>query len=284
MPSTIICRVALLLVAMVCGAICNSGRPPSAQNVTIELGKVPQTLIEQRMNRLRSKDFEREAELKAIFREAGCSGEQLSEEVVRRKDPPNVICTLPGTAQSLIIVSAHFDHAEAGSGAVDDWSGASLLPSLYEALRSDPRKHTFQFIGFSDEEAGLVGSQYHVHHLNREQLNAIKAVVNLECLGLSSPEVWVHVADPVLLGYLGQLSRAAQTPVPGVDIQKVGDDDTQPFRDKKVPTITIHSLTQATLPILHSKKDQLAAVNLERLYESFHFVARYLAVIDQLLD
>jgi hypothetical protein len=127
-----------------------------AQRTEIVIAPVSQQVIIQRLQRLRKKNAEREIELSTIFHEAGCETDQLREQVVRRNDPPNVICTLPGSTNSLIIVAAHFDHADAGMGAVDDWSGASLLPSLYQALRDVPRGHTFVFIGFTDEEDGLL--------------------------------------------------------------------------------------------------------------------------------
>ena len=283
-PAVTIREIACLLTGLVFVAVCRAGQSPPAQKVTFEVGVVSQEVVAQRMKRLRAKDAEREAELKAMFEEAGCAADRIAEETVRRKDPPNIICTLPGATTSLIIVSAHFDHAPLGDGAADDWSGASLLPSLYEALKTSPRKHTFQLIGFTDEEKGLVGSRFHVTHLAKEHLSSIKAVVNLECLGLSSTEVWVHAADPRLLGDLARLARAVHMPVQAVDIQEVGNDDTQPFRDKKIPTITIHSLTQQTLPILHSSKDNLAAVKVQYLFESFRLAAQYLAFLDQTLD
>ena len=34
--------------------------------------------------------------------------------------------------------------------------GASLLPSLFQALKDAPRKHTFTFVGFTNEEKGLL--------------------------------------------------------------------------------------------------------------------------------
>ena len=40
------------------------------------------------------------------------------------------------------------------------------------------------------------------------------------------------------------------------------------------------ALTQEALPILHSDKDQLSALNLEHLYESYKLIAAYLAYLD----
>ncbi|HKO05841.1 MAG TPA: M28 family peptidase [Candidatus Acidoferrales bacterium] len=254
------------------------------QKVTIEVAPVPQEVVTKRFERLRSKDAEREAELKTIFEEAGCTDDRIVEEIVHRKDPPNIICTLPGTTNSLIIVGAHFDHAAAGAGAVDDWSGASLLPSLYQALRETPRKHTIQFIGFANEEGDQEGSGFHVKHLTKDQVSSIKAMINLECLGLSSTKVWAHAADQRLLGGLLGVAKSTHAPLQAANVEKVGTDDTQPFLEKKIPTITIHSITLETFPILHSKKDSLTAVHLDDLYESYRLAARYLSYLDQVLD
>ena len=70
----------------------------------------------------------------------------------------------------------------------------------------------------------------------------------------------------------------------GVNVERVGTDDTESFRDKKVPAITIHSITQETLPVLHSPRDNLAAINVDYLYDSYRVVGVYLAYIDQTLD
>jgi peptidase M28-like protein len=256
----------------------------SAQKTNVVLQPVAQDVIAQRLQRLRSKDADRESELKTMFREAGCSADQVEEEIVRHKDPPNVICSLPGSTNSVIIIGAHFDHADQGMGAVDDWSGASLLPSLYEALSTSPRKHAFVFVAFTDEEKGLLGSNFYVGHLTKEQLSQVKAVVNLECLGLTSTKVWASMANPELFTDLLKVAGAMNVTLNGVNVEKVGNDDTQAFRDKKVPVITIHSVTQETLPVLHSRRDKLAAINVDYLYESYRVVAVYLAYIDQALQ
>lgn len=87
-----------------------------AQKASVVVKPVAQEVIAQRLQRLRTKDADRETELKTIFGEAGCPANQVEEEIVRHKDPPNVICTLPGSTTSVIIVGAHFDHVEKGMG------------------------------------------------------------------------------------------------------------------------------------------------------------------------
>jgi hypothetical protein len=101
---------------------------------------------------------------------------------------------------------------------------------------------------------------------------------------LGPTEVWAHVADKELLVALLRVTTSMHTGLKSVNVDKVGDDDTQPFRDKKIPTITIHSVTQKTWRILHSPEDSLAAVRLDDLYESYRVITEYLAFIDQVLQ
>ena len=277
-------RSAALAGHLLCALCCLIAPLLWAQNVRVLFQTVSREAVARRLQRLHLKNAERETELKKMFNEAGCSADQVIEEIVRRKDPPNIICTLPGATSSLIIVGAHFDRADEGYGAVDNWSGASLLPSLYQALKDTPRQHTFMFVGFTDEEEGLLGSDFYVKHLAKERLAMVKAMVNLECLGVGPTEVWAHVANKRLLGAFVNVTQSMHVEPRGVNVENVGDDDTRPFRDKKLPVITIHSLTQETWPILHSVRDNLAAVHLDALYESYRIVAAYLALIDQLLD
>ena len=108
-------------------------------------------------------------------------------------------------------------------------------------------------------------------HFPKDRLSAIEAVVNLECLGLAPTKVWAHVASPELLDYLVKVTRYMHADLQAVNVDKVGNNDTQAFRDKKLPVITIHSVTQETLSILHSGKDNLTAIRPDDLYNSYFF-------------
>ncbi len=255
-----------------------------AQGVHIQVGTVPREIIEQRLRRLSKDNADREADLRNMFEESGCSGERLSEQQVKRKHPPNVVCVLSGTTNSTIVVGAHSDHVEAGQGAVDDWGAAALLPSLFESFQGSPRRHTFVFVGFTEEEKSMAGSGFYVKRLSDEEVARIRAMVNLECLGLAPTEVWAHHADGKLLTALLSVARSANAQIRAVNVENVGRDDSEPFVRRKVPTITIHSVTQDTLHILHSRDDKLSAINLDYYYASYRLIAAYLAYLDSVLD
>ena len=163
---------------------------------------LPQSIIESRLKTSSGTDEERAATLKRLFEDSGCTGQLLEEQIVQKKQPPNVICTMRGDTDEIILIGAHFDHVSKGDGVVDNWSGASLLPSLYMSLSGSSIRHTYVFIGFMGEERSMVGSKFYVKHLSREQRSKVKAMVNLETLGLAPSEVWATHADKELLNGL----------------------------------------------------------------------------------
>lgn len=255
-----------------------------ADSTKIEYATVPPEVIQQRLELVKPKLAERRGTLENMFEEVGCAGDRLAREPVPHSKEPNVICTLPGDGGGEITVGGHFDAVDEGTGAVDDWSGVALLPSLYESLKDRPRHHRFVFIGFAAEEQGLAGSREYVKALSRERIAAIRAMVNLECLGLNPPVVWQSRADKRLLNLYAQLAGAIHIPVAGVNVENVGDDDSHPFLDAKIPVITFHSVTQDTIGILHSAKDNLKAIHPDDYYAAYRLAVAYLAYLDNALE
>jgi Zn-dependent M28 family amino/carboxypeptidase len=190
---------------------------------------------------------------------------------------------LPGDGPGEIVAGGHFDLVDAGAGAVDDWSGVSLLPSLFESLKDARRRHTYIFIGFAAEETGLWGSKTYVQSLSAESRAAIRAMVNLECLGLSLPKVWTSRADPNLVKAYALIAGSLNIPRAGVNMDGAGDDDSHPFLDAHIPVITIHSVTAQTLGILHSPGDTLKAIHAGDYYQAYRLAAAYLTYLDSAL-
>jgi hypothetical protein len=256
----------------------------SAAGDSFRYSPVSREVIATRLEKYRGTDEQREATLKQLFVEAGCDDKHLSEQPVKGSKLPNVVCFLPGSSDKVIIVGAHFDHISRGDGVVDNWSGASLLPSLYQTVKIEPRKHTYVFIGFTDEEKGEVGSHFYAKEMTTEQLSATDAMVNLETLGLSPTKVWTSHSDKQLTNLLAYIAKQLDLPAAGIDVDQIGTTDSVQFSDRKIPSITIHSLTQQSwnAGILHSSKDKLSAVHLDDYYQTYKLVAAYLVYLDQL--
>lgn len=246
---------------------------------------VSRDVVESRLKRYVGNDNQREGTIKQLFSDAGCNGDHLSEQTVPHTGQPNVVCVLPGSSDRVLIVGAHFDHVDAGDGVVDNWSGASLLPSLFQAVQHDPRAHTFIFIAFTAEEKGEIGSQFYAHQMTKDQIAVTDAMVNMDTLGLAPTEIWLSHSDKTLSGALVYISKQLNLPVTGVNVDQIGSTDSVQFSARGIPSITIHSLTQETwnAQILHTRKDKLSAMNLDNYYETYSLLAAYLALLDKVL-
>jgi Zn-dependent M28 family amino/carboxypeptidase len=169
-----------------------------------------------------------------------------------------------------------------GLGIVDNWSGASLLPSLLESLKGRQRRHTYIFVGFTGEEEGLLGSEFYVKQLPAEQAGKITAMVNMDSLGLGSTLVWVRRSDPELLKELIRTSQILKLPLAGMNVDGVGESDEAPFIQKSICTITVHSVTPATLHVLHQAADKPSAIRFNDYYDTYRLMAAYLTMLDDL--
>jgi acetylornithine deacetylase/succinyl-diaminopimelate desuccinylase-like protein len=256
-----------------------SALPLAAQQIIFK--PVAPEVVEQRFARLQPKNADRADSLRAIFTEAGCTSENWTEQKIKRSKLPNLICTLPGSSDRRVVVSAHYDKVDAGQGAIDNWSGASLLPSLYESLREAPRTLTYVFLLTTDEEKGLIGAQEYVRLLTKAQLPSIVAQVNLDSLGLAGPTyAWHSRADKNLWNAAVLVSNALKLPLSGMNIDGAGESDSLPFTTKHIPVIDFHSLNRETIKILHTPKDVPAAHDPASYYDSFRLLTAFLAYLD----
>src|SRR5438309_2338037 len=146
----------------------------------IRFDPVDKDTVLHRLESAPLKNESRQQTLFEMFTSVGCNAEL---QPLKHSRFSNVICVLPGDSEDAIIVGGHFDKVDEGKGIVDDWSGASLLPTLYESLKGPPRRHTIIFVGFAEEEKGLVGSISYVKQMSPEARSHAKEMINLECLG-----------------------------------------------------------------------------------------------------
>lgn len=253
--------------------------PASAQEVRISL--VERATVEEWIARSPLLNQRRYEGLRELFEKAGC-GAELTEQPVKGAKWPNLICRLPGEAGAgTIVIGAHFDKVKAGQGVIDNWTGAVLLPALYQALAPLPRRHTLLFIGFTDEEVGLVGSRFYVRKLAKEDLPQYRAMINLDSLGAADTKVWENHADPRLLRLAYGVAQVMTLPLASVNIGNVGNGDSSSFAARKIPVIDFHSLTQENFPILHSERDTPEAFLPDAYWSTYRLVAGFISMLDR---
>lgn len=252
-----------------------------AQQMQVEL--VNSETVQSRLGLYKGNDKEREAALVRTFSEAGCPATSLSEQSVPKRKEPNVICVLPGDTTQEVVIGAHFDHVPEGRGIVDNWSGVSLLPSLFQSLSRSKHRHTFVFIGFTGEESGEVGSTYYVKQLSKNEISEISLMITLDSIGLGPTKVWVSRSDKVAVGVLNATAHALKISLEGVNVDGFGESDEEPFIRRGIKTITIHSVTPENSRVLHTALDAPAAISFHDYYDTYHLLASYLVVLDRQL-
>ena len=266
----------LFCTALVLGSL---ALPAAAQNVFVQ--PVSHEVITERLELASKKNSERKNILMRLFSEAGCTN--ATEQPVKGSRVGNVVCSLTGRSNATILVGAHFD--KVGSlGVIDNWSGASMLPSLYQSLIGRERNHTFVFVGFTDEELGFRGSEQYVKQLGRDQRSLMRAMVNIDCVGMTGTKVWVQRADKRLLGALSQVASSLKIPLEGVNIGNVGDTDSISFASRGIPVIDIHSITQRNFERLHEGRDTVKSIQPDDYYDTYKLLSVYLGFLDISLD
>ena len=245
-----------------------------AENIELQLA--PPATVTKRLQAGEVPARERQQAIETLFDQAGC---KISLERVDRHSS-NVICSLPGKTSATVVVGAHYDFAGEGQGIIDDWSGAAVLVSLFQTLKAERLEHSYQFVAFAAGEKGLAGSSHYVKDLSAEQRSGIRAFINLECLGLTMPKIWVHRSTPMLVQRWAETATAAHIPISGVNVEELADDDTHPFLLRGIPVISVHSVTQRTFNILHSKRDTIEAIHPDDYYDTYRVLALYLTYLD----
>jgi len=92
--------------------------------------------------------------------------------------------------------------------------------------------------------------------------------------------VWLSRADKGLVRAASEVAHTLNLPLAAVNVERVGDSDSRPFVDAKIPVIDFHSVTQETWRILHSPQDAFPVLRLPEFENSYQLLVAYLAYLD----
>jgi len=246
----------------------------------VRISRVPVEDVQRNLERAESTNRRRREVLRDLFESAGCTGDRLVDKSIGGWRLPNLSCTLLGTTNQLIVVGAHFDKVRQGDGIIDNWTGAALLPSLFRSLATAERHHSFEFVGFSAEEVGLIGSRSFVDSLDEVDRARIRAMVNLDTLGLGPVRVEANHSDEELICYFWVASRTVALPARALTFGRGISSDFEPFMQAGISVVDFSSHRSDWSDILHTRRDTLAAVDRAAYYESYRVLAVYLALLD----
>ena len=116
--------------------------------------------------------------------ERGSVSVNLDLEVVTQEDAPsgNVIAEIPGTSDEIVVIGAHLDSWDLGTGAVDDGAGVGIVVGAAKTILDHTRAtgeaplRTIRVVLFGAEEVGLFGAyayaEAHADEIARHAMGA----------------------------------------------------------------------------------------------------------------
>jgi len=166
--------------------------------------------------------------------------------------------------------------------AIDNWSGAIMLPFLYHALAAVPRRHTFVFAAVDGE----AGSKALLH-----SVPSAKAVVAFEALGLGPPCFYIHhngsvpsYTETMLQSALLRAADVIGKPEPEASIPGswFRIDDTRQYRYAGIAAILLHSVSGATKHLPGSANDTPDKIGSDAYFDSYNLLCYYMVGLDQI--
>ena len=102
----------------------------------------------------------------------------------------NIICNKEGFNKKLIIICAHYDcimenKGDSNSrapGANDNASGVSAIIEIARVLANENLQHSLQYVLFSGEEQGLLGSKSYAKYIKDNKIDLYR-LINLDMIG-----------------------------------------------------------------------------------------------------
>ena len=213
----------------------------------------------------------------------------LQLKVTARDLPPvrsaNVIADIPGNGQAneIVLLAAHLDSWDPGTGALDDGSGVAIVIAaarLAGQMEPKPRR-TIRVVLFANEEFGLSGA---TRYAADESSHVDKHVLAMEA-DLGAGPVWRLDANVPETSW-PFVRRVQQVLAPlGVSLganHAGSGSDIGPLRQRGVPLLSPQLDASNYFDVHHSANDTLDKVNPEYLRQAIatYAVAAYLAAIE----
>ncbi len=219
-------------------------------------------------------------------------------ELIKVRDTGyNVVGYLPTDNDTTIIIGAHYDHLGWGgpasrylgeepmihNGADDNGSGTAALLELarhFSAGREN-LKYSQLYIGFSGEEAGILGSSHYSRNMTIDS-NLVRMMVNMDMIGrLKEQEKGLAIFGTGTCtefgGYFDTL------PEPGMKLvfkePGTGPSDHTAFYNRGIPVLSFFTGAHEDY---HKPSDDVEKIDLEGTVRVANFVGRVISDFDRL--
>lgn len=223
---------------------------------------------------------QREEVVQQLFQKAGAQASEIVQQSAGR-GKSNYYVVKKGRTDRVIVVGAHHDKVSEGMGTIDNWTGATMMINLFQALRDVDTEATYVFVAFAREEEGLIGSEAFLRALPAAQRAKIDAMINLDTLGVDGTYSWKNNSTRALLDLIAQVARAEHRDLTEAYLDG-GDADSSTFRQAGIPAMTVFGASQDVIfDIIHSANDTMAAFSLPHYVNAYYLTLALLKQLDR---
>ncbi|HKA23328.1 MAG TPA: M20/M25/M40 family metallo-hydrolase [Blastocatellia bacterium] len=223
------------------------------------------------------KNADRVVAVQELFTRCGATSE--TSKVVEAGKYKNFVVTIQGTGTGTIIIGAHYDKVTEGCGAVDNWSGVTLVAHLYKTFHQRQTKRTFIFVAFGGEEEGLKGSRAMADAIPKPERSNYCAMLNFDSFGLGRPQIIDEISSPKLTTFVAKIAEESKIPFYATRLG-IGDSDSTSFKRTGIPSVTLHGLSSEWNKILHTDKDKTSAILPASLYAGYVLALNVMKKLD----
>jgi aminopeptidase YwaD len=191
----------------------------------------------------------------------------------------NLVVRHRGASQETVVIGAHYDLAERGCGAIDNWTGVVTVAHLYRIIRTLSTQKSFLFVVFGQEERGLIGSKAMVNAIGKNDIPQYCAMINIDSFGLSTPFALGNSSSKKLMALADEASKALNIPFESFPIFGA-DSDSSSFIARNIPAVTLSGLSSDWKSILHTPEDLPKRVKPGSVYLGYRLALKMAASLD----
>jgi acetylornithine deacetylase/succinyl-diaminopimelate desuccinylase-like protein len=216
--------------------------------------------------------------VRGLFMRMGASESEITTAKFRGAE--NLVVKRKGLTDETIIIGAHYDFADLGCGAIDNWSGIVTMSHIYKSVRGVEQKKTVLFVAFDNEEKGLVGARAMANAIAKEDLPRYCAMINIDSFGQAPPFAMTNTSSASLIRVAEDAATALRMPFYSAPINGA-DADSSAFLARKIPAVTFAGIGPDWPSILHTVKDQKAKVDAQSAYMGYKLALAVWDRVDQ---
>jgi Zn-dependent M28 family amino/carboxypeptidase len=186
----------------------------------------------------------------------------------RKQETGNIIVRFTGNSDKKIVVGAHFDSWDLGTGGVDNGHGTAILFDIARLLKkySPNNEYSIDLVWFNGEELGLLGSKKYVEMHAEEE---ILAMINMDMTG--SPTGFNAMGYDEFIPFFEDLAVEFEgfNMKNGVTSKPWTNSDHMYFMFAGIPSFTLHAhLDKPMYWYYHDYNDTFDKVNIRYLSDA----------------